>query len=195
MRINKVRRGAGSYCKKRLRLPARVRLARMNLKRSAGGLSRAYRNLGGALTWLGDRIESNTPTTGRRVVNRLRALNPLSLTSFALQKFKQDPWFLSIYSTWSFGFSNSTFPLALALGATLPVAGAIRIASGVPVDLAVLYWRQHHLMKKKDPNVTWGDVRKHLGKEYGEFVVKRRQENRDFMAGRKAVHPPPVANH
>ena len=173
--------------RKTLRMPARIRLARMRLGRSrlARGLTRISWNIRGRMTQLGDRIEHDMPTRrGRRIVGKLRTLNPLSLGAFGLHKFKQDPWFLSTYGTWSFGFSNAVFPLALALGAGPWTAAGIRLLSGVPVDTAVLFWRQHYLMKKTDPDVTWGDVRRQLGREYNEFLVRRRQENRDFMAGK-----------
>jgi hypothetical protein len=159
------------------------------------------------MTRLGDRIEHDMPAgRGRRIFGKLRKLNPGSLGAFALHKFKQDPWFLSIYGTWSFGFSNGVFPLALALGAGPWTAAGIRLLCGVPVDTVVLLWRQHYLMKKTDPGVTWGDVRRQLGREYNEFLVKRRRENRDFMAGKPTppllhslaaplIRPQQVANH
>lgn len=173
---------------KGLRLKARLRLARIKLKRSAlgRGMKRATMNLRGGMTWLGDRIELNAPGSLGRGFHRLRRLSPFSLGAFALHKLRQDPWFSSAYGTWSLGFSNAVIPLSMALGFGPVAAAGIRLATGLPVDLAALTLRQHHLMRKKDPGITWGGTLRQLSQEYVTFSNRRRQENRAFMAGKAA---------
>jgi hypothetical protein len=202
---------------KRLRLPARLRLARQkiscsragNALKKAGAQARAYcqqlldtragralKRAGekavyathwaqGQMTCAADQLEHRLPPRLAKAFHHARTCNPLAFSGFAARKFKQDPAFLTGYGVFSWGFSNLQTPLLIAMGMNAGLAVALRFATGVPMDIGVILWREHSRRDDRSRSF-WGTV-KQLGQEYRAYSSGRREANRRFIEQHRAA--------
>jgi hypothetical protein len=150
------------------------------------------------MTLLADRIELKLNPKFAGLFHRMRAFNPATLGGFAFRKLRQDPVFMAGYGTWSMGFSALQMPIMLATGFNPVLTLGVRLIAGTPVDMGVIWWRQHVLRKRKDPSLTPMGTLRELTGEFRTHVGHRRVKARRFMrwdAHRKAqqqVRPPPA---
>lgn len=135
----------------------------------------------GQMTLLADRIELNLSPKYAGLFHRVRAFGPVALGTFAFRKFRQDPVFLAGYGTISMGLSNLQVPLLLGLGFSPLLTLGVRFITGTPVDLGVLWWRQHRQRKRQDPNLTPMGTLRQLTGEYRTYAEHRRSRARRFM--------------
>jgi hypothetical protein len=219
-------RTTGVKVKRGLRLRARCRLLRKKLSCGAAGrftarsckvikaryrsacrtfkhtkVGRGLRYLSwqarGRMTLLADRIELNLSPKYAGLFHRVRTFNPVTLGTFAFRKFRQDPIFLAGYGTLSMGLANLQVPLLIGLGFSPLLALGVRAITGTPVDLGVLWWRQHRLRKREDPSLTAMGTLRQLTGEYRTYAGHHRSRARRFMrwdARRKQRQPPPREN-
>lgn len=191
LRCSKAGRACAAGCRI---VQSKVRSAVRTLKHTRVGRGVRYRSwqLRGKTTLLLDRVERNLSPRLAHVFHNARNLNPFSLVGFACRKLARDPVFLSAYGAWSLGFASLQLPVMLGLGFGLTAAIGVRAATGLPVDLAVLWWRQHQLRKRADPGATPLGTLRLLGSQHSAFAERRRRRSRRFVkwdAHRKARRP------
>jgi hypothetical protein len=180
-----------------LRLPARLRLARIKLTCSPAGklakaahqrVSHCSRVVAANLSVITDRLEHALPSRLAGPAHHLRNFSPLSLGSYALYKFKQDPTFLAGYGVFSWGFTNLQTPLLMGLGFGPVAAVALRIATGIPMDLGVVALREHQ--RREDRSRSFLGTLSAMGREYNQHVNNRREEHRRFIRQRASEKHP-----
>ncbi len=142
-------------------------------------LTRAVR---GQLTHTADRIEGRLPPGSRRarLFGRLRRYSPVSLPAFSYRKFKQDPVFLGAYKGFSLTAGYVAPPLMLKMGAGVTASLLVPSLILTPLDLGLVFGREHQLKKRRNPGQTLRQTARELGREYREFAHQQRDRNRRY---------------
>ncbi len=189
-RLARVRvKGATRKGIRKLRLPARYRGAKRKiaasktgrtLARMGRGLVRARNSLGGRMTHCADACERKLPPLLARGFHRVREHNPLGLWSYTWKKFRQDPVFLGTYGGVSTGLNKLATPLMLGAGCGATASMFIPDLVTIPLSLAVITAREHHL--RKDRSRTYGGTVRHMVQEYRDQTRERRQFYREVYA-------------
>lgn len=136
----------------------------------------------GHCTLAADRLEARLPHGLARAFHRVRLASPLALAAFAGQKLAEDPVFMGAVGIGASVLQHLEIPAMIALGVNPGLAVAIHELTEIPVNLAIVCWRQHSL--RADRSQSFFGTLRGLGRDYRDFVEKRRQENRRFMAER-----------
>lgn len=184
--------GSAAFAEKAIAAP-KGRVGRV-WQRTKTAVARPFKLWGGKVTLVADRMEERLTGRSKRVFSALRLFSPITMTSYTVQKFKQDPAFLGIYGAVSYTVSNALVPALMAVGFGAGAALGIKLLTGTPIDLGVLTARQHQLYKRKGETRGVRETLRKMKAEYVEHAVMRRENNRQFLADSQPQRPSLLVN-
>ncbi len=127
-------------------------------------------------TQLADRVQASLPTTLVPTFEKARLLSPLTLSSYAVKKFREDPVFLTGAGIGTMAAGYVALPAMVGLGVNPAAAFVIKQVVETPIEVGLIAWRQHEL--RSDRSQTLLGTLRGLGREYRAFATERREQNR-----------------
>lgn len=192
---------AGQHLRQRLSCAGKSLCRVVKRVDRATGFAKLRRRLGNRLslagaygTELADKLQAHLPGALGRGFGKLRLFSLGTAGAFAAKKFKQDAGFLATFGVVSPTLMHTAVPVAIAAGANPMLVGLGHEILEIPLNLGVIAWRQHKLAKRQNPNQTFGQTMRQLGREYQTTAVETRARNhrrlqlhRHFKAKRHAA--------
>ncbi len=147
------------------------------------GAGKVYLGVTARITLGADWLERRLPAVWRSSYSKLRAIDPLALGEFLLQRIKSDPVFFATYGSWSMAFSSLIVPTLVGIGVDPITATVLRFATATPMDLLAVSLRVHS--RREDRSQTFGDTARGLRKAYHDFAEQRRERNRAHLRSKQ----------
>jgi hypothetical protein len=149
--------------------------------------------MGGRVALVFDGIEKHAPPWMRPGIRVMRNLGPTHLAAFMVHRVKADPVFLLGYVTTSAVISQAATPFLMAFGVD-PVTSFMARYFTMPIDIAVLVYRERQLRRRDNPGLSTGDVARDLLREYRGFAAMRRERGRQALQS-QGGGPLPIGAH